>query len=109
MFIYHCTYLRPGVPPSTSGLFFILFLTLKKIDVWSILLINEFSSLKIEMVKKPIIKIDNVWKKYDMGKADPLVVLRKINLEINKGEFPPRPSLLCKYCDFKSICEFRKS
>ena len=35
----------------------------------------------------PIIKIDNVWKKYDMGKADPLVVLKKINLEINPGEF----------------------
>ncbi len=35
----------------------------------------------------PIIKIDNVWKKYEMGKADPLVVLKQINLEINPGEF----------------------
>jgi len=34
-----------------------------------------------------IIKIDNVWKKYDMGKAEPLVVLKEINLEIKKGEF----------------------
>jgi len=38
-------------------------------------------------MKKPIIKIDNVWKKYDMGKAEPLIVLKKINLEIREGEF----------------------
>ncbi|MCX6796044.1 MAG: PD-(D/E)XK nuclease family protein, partial [Candidatus Falkowbacteria bacterium] len=29
--------------------------------------------------------------------------------EINKSEFPPRPSMLCKYCDFFAICEFRAS
>jgi len=29
--------------------------------------------------------------------------------EINKGEFPPRPSMLCKYCDFFDICQFRKN
>ena len=34
-----------------------------------------------------IIRIDNVWKKYDMGKAGPLVVLREINLDINRGDF----------------------
>ncbi len=34
-----------------------------------------------------ILKLDNVWKKYDMGLADPLVVLKEINLEIKKGEF----------------------
>lgn len=34
-----------------------------------------------------MIKIENVWKKYEMGKADPLVVLKKIDLEIKKGEF----------------------
>jgi len=28
--------------------------------------------------------------------------------EINKGEFPAKPSILCKYCDFNDICEFRK-
>ena len=39
------------------------------------------------MKQETIIKIDNVWKKYDMGKADPLIVLREINLEIKKGEF----------------------
>ena len=34
-----------------------------------------------------VIKIDNVWKKYEMGDSEPLVVLRDINLEIRKGEF----------------------
>ncbi len=29
--------------------------------------------------------------------------------EIKKGEFPPKPSKLCKYCDFFDICEFRVS
>ncbi len=39
------------------------------------------------MKQETIIKIDNVWKKYDMGKASHLVVLKEINLDINKGEF----------------------
>lgn len=39
------------------------------------------------MKQETVIKIDNVWKKYDMGKAEPLVVLKEINLEIHKGEF----------------------
>jgi len=34
-----------------------------------------------------LIEINNVWKKYDMGKADPLVVLKEINLNIKKGDF----------------------
>jgi DNA helicase-2/ATP-dependent DNA helicase PcrA len=28
--------------------------------------------------------------------------------DIQKGEFPPCPSPLCKYCDFYQICEFRQ-
>ena len=39
------------------------------------------------MRQETIIKIDNVWKKYDMGKAEPLVVLKGIDLEIKRGEF----------------------
>ena len=39
------------------------------------------------MKQETIIKIHDVWKKYDMGKADPLIVLKEINLEIKKGEF----------------------
>jgi putative ABC transport system ATP-binding protein len=34
-----------------------------------------------------LIRIENVWKKYDMGQAEPLVVLKEINLEIKKNEF----------------------
>jgi len=34
-----------------------------------------------------IICIKDVWKKYTMGKAGDLVVLKDINLEINKGDF----------------------
>lgn len=34
-----------------------------------------------------IIQINDVWKKYEMGKIDPLIVLREINLNIKKGEF----------------------
>ncbi len=34
-----------------------------------------------------VIKLDNVWKKYEMGGTDPLVVLREISLEIKQGEF----------------------
>jgi len=29
--------------------------------------------------------------------------------EIKKGEFPPKPSQLCRWCDFFEICEFRKN
>ena len=37
--------------------------------------------------QEPLIKIENVWKKYDMGEAEPLVVLKEINLEIREKEF----------------------
>jgi putative ABC transport system ATP-binding protein len=36
---------------------------------------------------KTILKLDDVWKSYDMGKAGKLTVLKKINLEIRKNEF----------------------
>jgi putative ABC transport system ATP-binding protein len=38
-------------------------------------------------MKESLIRIKNVWKKYDMGKAGPLIVLKDINLEVNKGDF----------------------
>jgi len=38
-------------------------------------------------MKEALIKIQDVWKKYDMGKADPLVVLKEIDLDIYEGEF----------------------
>jgi len=36
---------------------------------------------------EPIIQLENVWKRYDMGKAGWLVVLRGVNLKINQGDF----------------------
>jgi len=39
------------------------------------------------MTKESVIKIHEVWKKYDMGETEPLVVLNGINLDIKKGEF----------------------
>lgn len=37
-----------------------------------------------------------------------LEVLTEIT-EIKKANFPPKPSELCKYCDFRSICEFKQN
>jgi len=37
--------------------------------------------------QQSVIKIDHVWKKYDMGKADPLVVLKDINIDVKQNEF----------------------
>ncbi|MDD5149101.1 MAG: ABC transporter ATP-binding protein [Flavobacterium sp.] len=34
-----------------------------------------------------LIRIENVWKKYDMEKSEPLVVLKEINLHIKENEF----------------------
>jgi putative ABC transport system ATP-binding protein len=39
------------------------------------------------MKQESLIKIENVWKKYDMGDSEPLVVLQEIDLDIKNGEF----------------------
>ncbi len=39
------------------------------------------------MTGQSLIQIKDVWKKYDMGKADPLIVLKEIDLEIRPNEF----------------------
>jgi len=39
------------------------------------------------MAERILIKIDHVWKKYDMGDTEPLVVLKDINIDIKEGEF----------------------
>lgn len=36
---------------------------------------------------KPVIAMDDVWKRYQMGKAGGLTVLKEIDLTINKGDF----------------------
>lgn len=38
------------------------------------------------MKESPLIKLDNVWKKYQMGKIE-LIVLRGVNLEIQRNSF----------------------
>jgi putative ABC transport system ATP-binding protein len=38
-------------------------------------------------MNESLIRIQNVWKKYDMGEAEPLIVLRDIDLEIKEKEF----------------------
>ena len=38
-------------------------------------------------MKQELIGLENVWKKYDMGKAESLVVLKEIDLQIFEGEF----------------------
>jgi len=39
------------------------------------------------MSSQSLIKIDNVWKKYEMGESEPLIVLQEIGLDIRQGEF----------------------
>jgi len=34
-----------------------------------------------------ILRLENVWKKYDMGEAEPLIVLKEITFKIKRGEF----------------------
>ena len=36
---------------------------------------------------KTIVQLDNVWKRYEMGKSGGLTVLKEINFEIKQGEF----------------------
>src|SRR5271157_5542105 len=35
----------------------------------------------------PVIRMEDVWKRYQMGKAGELTVLKEITLSVNKGEF----------------------
>lgn len=39
------------------------------------------------MKNQEILRVNSVWKKYNMGKTEPLVVLKDIDLTINKGDF----------------------
>jgi DNA helicase-2/ATP-dependent DNA helicase PcrA len=56
--------------------------------------------------------LDNNSEVEFLGGADDLEKIKtKIisTLEkISRGEFPPQPSRLCAWCDFKGICEYRK-
>lgn len=47
----------------------------------------------------------------DVANVKDKIVEKMKNIEgaIKENSFPPQPSLLCKYCDFNDICEFRKN
>jgi len=70
-----------------------------------------------EVFRQPVEKLayyylENNSEMEFIAKPDDLVKVKEkiseVITEIKKGEFPPRPSELCKFCDFKDICEFRK-
>jgi len=57
-------------------------------DLKFILFINQNMANEImNKTESSLIRIDNVWKKYEMGEAEPLIVLKEIDLEIKRGEF----------------------
>ncbi|MFH1772790.1 MAG: UvrD-helicase domain-containing protein [Patescibacteria group bacterium] len=71
-----------------------------------------------EIFKQPVASLafyylDNNTEVEFLGDKDDLAkVKEKVILtisKIKKGVFPPQPSQLCKFCDFKNICEFRQS
>ncbi|PJB19031.1 hypothetical protein CO115_03380 [Candidatus Falkowbacteria bacterium CG_4_9_14_3_um_filter_36_9] len=71
-----------------------------------------------DLFKQPISSVvfyylENNSEEEFLGTADELDKIKNkvINTieEIAKGEFPPRPSNLCAFCDFFDICEFRKT
>jgi putative ABC transport system ATP-binding protein len=41
----------------------------------------------VNKLTESLIQIKDVWKKYEMGEAEPLIVLKDINLEIKNNEF----------------------
>lgn len=52
-------------------------------------------------------------EKFTFAATDKDITRLRLEIEqeitsIKKREFPPRPSMMCDYCDFNSICEFRQ-
>lgn len=52
-------------------------------------------------------KISFIAKEKEIEKVK-LDIVNEIS-EIKKRNFPPKPSMLCKYCDFNRICEFKQN
>ena len=70
-----------------------------------------------ELFKEPIKKLtyyyldDNSCVSFLGDEAELQQMKQEISINfqaIQESEFPPRPSLLCRHCDFKDICEYRK-
>jgi len=72
----------------------------------------------VELFKQPIAalaiyflenngQLDFIGSEPELEKVKTKIIVT-IN-DIARGEFPPRPGQLCRWCDFKDICEFRQS
>jgi putative ABC transport system ATP-binding protein len=48
---------------------------------------NELHKAGRRQAMESIIRLEDVWKRYDMGKAGGLTVLKEVNLDIKKGDF----------------------
>ncbi len=48
---------------------------------------NELHFPRKEAAMNSVIRFEDVWKRYEMGKAGSLTVLKEINLDIKNGEF----------------------
>jgi len=64
-----------------------IFLKIYKWNGLEVHLVYKQNQRHYSMNQESLIKIDDVWKKYDMGETEPLIVLKEINLDIKKGEF----------------------
>lgn len=71
--------------------------------------LEEF--LKISVSKLSYYYLEGTYKTSFEAKDKEVEKLRQEVLEeiseIKKGNFPPNPSELCKYCDFRDICQWR--
>jgi len=71
--------------------------------------LEEF--LKIKVSKLSYYYLEGTYKTSFEAKDKDVEKLRQEVLEeiaeIKKGNFPPNPSELCKYCDFRDICQWR--
>ncbi|MDO9399119.1 MAG: PD-(D/E)XK nuclease family protein, partial [bacterium] len=71
-----------------------------------------------EIFRQPVVSLafyyldNNTEVEFLGSKSDLIKVKDKVLTtiaEIKKHEFPPKPSILCKFCDFKDICEFKQN
>lgn len=74
----------------------------------------EALQLKVENLKFYYLddnsEIDFIGKEKDMEKVREKVVsqIQEIEDAIKRDEFPPKPGPLCRFCDFRDICEYRQ-
>jgi DNA helicase-2/ATP-dependent DNA helicase PcrA len=56
-------------------------------------------------------EVDFLGDKKEKSQMEEKILTRigQIEEAFSSGVFPPKPSLLCKYCDFFNICEYRKN